>query len=48
MPLYEPPPVAPRILYHFAHAVLGCAMLAGLLTAIWLAVYSIAAIVGAL
>jgi len=48
MPCYEPPPPAPRILYHAAHAVLGAALLGGLIAALWIAVHIIAAIVGAL
>jgi len=45
MPLYEPPP-PPRILYHLAHAVLGVAMLAGILAALWIGVHVIAAVFG--
>ena len=48
MTLYIPPPAPPRILFHLAHAVLGCAMLGGLLTGLYMAVYAIAAAMGAL
>ena len=48
MTLYVPPPAPPRILYHLAHVVLGAAMLGGLLTGLYMAVYAIAAAVGAL
>lgn len=46
MPCYIPPPPVPRALMHIAHTVLGTAMLAGLLAALWLAVHLIAAILG--
>ena len=46
MPCYIPPPPVPRFLYHAAHAVLGVAMLAGLIAALWLAVHLIAAMLG--
>jgi hypothetical protein len=43
---YIPPPPVPRVLVHLAYAVLGAAMLAGLLAALWLAVHLVAAIMG--
>ena len=47
MQCYIPPPPVPRTLVHIAYAVLGTAMLAGLIAAIWLAVHLIATIIGA-
>ena len=47
MNLYIPPPAPPRILYHLAHAVLGAAMLGGLLVSLWFAAYAIASALGA-
>lgn len=44
MPCYIPPPPVPRILVHLAHAVLGTALLAGLIAALWLAVHLVVAI----
>ena len=43
MTLYTPPPAPPRILFHLAHTVRGAAMLGGLLTGLYMAVYAIAA-----
>ena len=48
MTLYIPPPAPPRILFHLAHAVLGAAMLGGLLVSLFFAAYAIAAAAGAL
>lgn len=44
MPCYIPPPAPPRVLVNLAHAVLGAAMLDGLIAALWLAVHLVAAI----
>ena len=46
MNCYIPPPPVPRVLVHLAHAVLGTALLAGLIAALWLAVHLVAAILG--
>lgn len=46
MNCYIPPPPVPRVLVHLAHAVLGTALLAGLIAALWLAVHLVAAIMG--
>jgi hypothetical protein len=43
---YIPPPPVPRVLVHLAYAVLGTALLAGLIAALWLAVHLVAAILG--
>ena len=48
MTLYTPPPAPPRILFHLAYAVLGATMLGGLLIGLYMAVYAIAAAMGAL
>ena len=46
MPCYIPPPPVPHWLVRLAHAVLGTALLAGLIAALWLAVHLVAAILG--
>ncbi len=48
MNIYIPPPAPPRVLYHAAHAVLGVALLVGLLAGLYLAGAVLAAIMGGL
>ena len=48
MTCYIPPPAPPRILFHLAYAVLGCAMLAGIIAAMFCAAFLLHAIVVAL
>lgn len=48
MNIYIPPPAPPRFLYHAAHAVLGVALLAGLLAGLYVAGAVLAAILGGL
>ena len=46
MNIYIPPPAPPRVLYHAAYAVLGMALLTGLLAGLYVAGAVLAAILG--
>jgi len=48
MPCYEPPPLVPHWLLRLAQATLGAICLLGLLASIWIALYLVSAIAGAL